>query len=188
MDIVLTRERGIAAVFAGEPVATHAAGMQWVTDATMQRLDQPVDAVITTSAGYPLDLTFYQCIKGVTAASQIVKEGGRILLFGASNEGAGAREFREMLTRFSTAQDFLDGTATAPVTIDQWQLEKLALAVKKAKIFYCVPGLPAEQRNALWGPAFDNPDAALQAFYADLPRGSRVAVIPEGPYVLAGVR
>jgi nickel-dependent lactate racemase len=188
LDVVLTRERGIAAVFAGEPQATHAAGMKWVTEATMQRLDRPVDAVITTSAGYPLDLTFYQCIKGVTAASQIVREGGSILLFGASNEGAGAKEFREMLTRFATAQDFLDGTAKAPVTIDQWQLEKLALAVRKAKIYYCVPGLPAEQRNALWGPGFDDPDAALKAFYADLPRSSKVAVIPEGPYVLAGVR
>jgi nickel-dependent lactate racemase len=188
LDVVLTRERGIAAVFAGKPQATHAAGMKWVTEATMQRLDRPVDAVITTSAGYPLDLTFYQCIKGVTAASQIVREGGSILLFGASNEGAGAKEFREMLTRFATAQDFLDGTAKAPVTIDQWQLEKLALAVRKAKIYYCVPGLPAEQRNALWGPGFDDPDAALKAFYADLPRSSKVAVIPEGPYVLAGVR
>ncbi len=188
LDVVLTRERGIAAVFAGEPRETHAAGMRWVTEATMQTLDRPVDAVITTSAGYPLDLTFYQCIKGVTAASQIVKEGGRILLFGASNEGAGAKEFREMLTRFATAQDFLEGTAKAPVTIDQWQLEKLALAVRKAKIFYCVPGLPADQRNALWGPAFDDPEAALEAFYSDLPRGASVAVIPEGPYVLAGVR
>lgn len=154
----------------------------------MQKLDAPVDAVITTSAGYPLDLTFYQCIKGVTAASQIVREGGRILLFGASSEGAGAREFREMLTRYRSAQDFMDATAGAPVTIDQWQLEKLALAVKKAKIFYCVPGLPAEQRNALWGPAFDCAENALRAFYQDLPRGSRIAVIPEGPYVLAGVR
>jgi hypothetical protein len=117
-----------------------------------------------------------------------VREGGRILLFGASSEGAGAREFREMLTRYRTAQDFMDATAGAPVTIDQWQLEKLALAVQKAKIFYCVPGLPPEQRKALWGPAFDKADEALKAFYEDLPRGSRVAVIPEGPYVLAGVR
>jgi len=188
LDVVPTRERGIAAVFAGEPEASHAAGMQWVAEATMQKLDAPVDAVITTSAGYPLDLTFYQCIKGVTAASQIVREGGRILLFGASSEGAGAREFREMLTRYRTAQDFMDATAGAPVTIDQWQLEKLALAVQKAKIFYCVPGLPAQQREALWGPAFDNADEALRAFYEDLPRGSRLAVIPEGPYVLAEVR
>jgi hypothetical protein len=117
-----------------------------------------------------------------------VKEGGSILVFGASNEGAGAKEFREMLTRFRTAQDFMDATAKAPVTIDQWQLEKLALAVKKAKIFYCVPGLPAAERAALWGPAFDHPETALRAFYAELPRGSRIAVIPEGPYVLAGVR
>ncbi|HEV2198608.1 MAG TPA: nickel-dependent lactate racemase [Bryobacteraceae bacterium] len=188
LDVVPTRDRGIAAVFAGEPEASHAAGMKWVAAATMQRLDAPVDAVITTSAGYPLDLTFYQCIKGVTAASQIVKQGGRILLFGASSEGAGASEFREMLTRYRSAQDFMDATAGAPVTIDQWQLEKLALAVKKAKVFYCVPGLPAEQRNALWGPAFDCAENALRAFYQDLPRGSRIAVIPEGPYVLAGVR
>jgi nickel-dependent lactate racemase len=188
LDVVPTRDRGIAAVFAGEPEASHAAGMKWVTEATLQRLDAPVDAVITTSAGYPLDLTFYQCIKGVTAASQIVRDGGRILLFGASSEGAGAGEFRQMLTRYRTAQDFMDATAGAPVTIDQWQLEKLALAVKKAGIFYCVPGLPAFQREALWGRAFDNAEQALAAFYEDLPRGSRVAVIPEGPYVLAGVR
>jgi len=188
LDVVLTRDRVIAAVFAGEPEATHAGGMQWVTDATMHTLDAPVDAVITTSAGYPLDLTFYQCIKGVTAASQIVKDGGRILLFGASNEGAGAKEFTEMLARFASAQDFLDATAAAPVTIDQWQLEKLALAARKAEIFYCVPGLPASQRAALWGPAFDDPGEALRAFYADLPRGSRIAVIPEGPYVLAEAR
>ena len=40
-------------------------------------------SVITTSAGYPLDLTFYQAVKGVTAASHIVKPGGRILLLAA---------------------------------------------------------------------------------------------------------
>jgi nickel-dependent lactate racemase len=68
LDVVPTRSRGIAAVFAGEPEASHAAGMRWVAEATMQKLDASVDAVITTSAGYPLDLTFYQCIKGVTAA------------------------------------------------------------------------------------------------------------------------
>ena len=39
-----------------------------------------MDAVITTSAGYPLDLTYYQAIKGVTAAQHIVRDGGTILL------------------------------------------------------------------------------------------------------------
>jgi nickel-dependent lactate racemase len=146
-----------------------------------------VDAVITTSAGYPLDLTFYQTVKGITAASQLVKRGGRILLFGACQEGAGAPEFREMLRRYRTADDFMRAIDGQPVTIDQWQLEKLALAARKAEILYCVPGLAQEYRDQLWGPAFERPDDALRAFFNGLRPGSRVAVIPEGPYVLAQV-
>jgi nickel-dependent lactate racemase len=59
----------------------------------LETLDEPVDAVITTSGGYPLDLTFYQAIKGITAAAHIVKPGGKILLLAACQEGAGAAEF-----------------------------------------------------------------------------------------------
>jgi hypothetical protein len=185
VDVSLTRDRRISAVFAGEPVAAHCAGVQWVNSSLMQDVGEPMDAVITTSAGYPLDLTFYQSVKGITAASQIVRQGGRILLFGACDEGAGAHEFSEMLLRYGSAKEFLKAIDGAPVTIDQWQIEKLALAALKADLFYCVPGLPSPYLEALWGPAFRSPEEALNAFFAGLPRGSRVAVIPEGPYVLA---
>ncbi len=185
VDVSLTRDRRISAVFAGEPVAAHRVGVEWVTSTLMQDVGRPADAVITTSAGYPLDLTFYQSVKGVTAASQIVRQGGRILLFGACDEGAGAPEFSAMLTRYGSGKGFLKAIEGSPVTIDQWQLEKLALATLKAEIFYCVPGLPREYMDALWGCGFRNPAEAVSAFFAGLPRGSRVAVIPEGPYVLA---
>jgi hypothetical protein len=39
----------------------------------------------------------------------------------------------------------------------------------------------------MWGPAFATPQDAVNAFVADLPPNARVAVIPEGPYVLAEV-
>lgn len=185
VDVSLTKDRRISAVFAGEPVAAHRAGVQWVNSTLMQDVGEPVDAVITTCAGYPLDLTFYQSVKGITAASQIVRQGGRILLFGACDEGSGAHEFSEMMLRYRSGKDFLKAIEGVPVTIDQWQLEKLALAALKADLFYCVPGLPSPYMEALWGPGFRSPDDALRAFFADLPRGSRVAVIPEGPYVLA---
>jgi hypothetical protein len=90
-----------------------------------------------------------------------------------------------MLARYGSGREFLKAIEGAPVTIDQWQLEKLALATLKAEVFYCVPGLPRQYMEALWGPGFRNPDEALRAFFAGLPRGSRIAVIPEGPYVLA---
>ena len=97
VDVALARNRAIAGVFAGDAVAAHRRGVEFVSQVMLETLDRPADAVITTSAGYPLDLTFYQAIKGITAASHIVKPGGKILLLAACEEGPGAPEFRRML-------------------------------------------------------------------------------------------
>jgi nickel-dependent lactate racemase len=187
VDVSLTRDRKIAAVFAGEPEKAHRTGVQWVSKALMQRFDQPFDAAITTGAGYPLDMTFYQSIKGVTAASQVVRQGGRILLFGACDEGVGAPEFAKMVRDYRSDVAFMRAIEGVPVTIDQWQLEKLALAAQKAQVSYCVPGVPESYLAGLWGPAFRNSCDALSELFSELPAKSRVAVIPEGPYVLASV-
>ncbi len=187
VDVSITRTRGIAGVFAGEPKAAHRAGVEHVRSAMFQPVDRLADAVITTGAGYPLDMTFYQSVKGITAASQIVRPGGKILLFGACGEGAGAPEFSRMLMEYASDAEFLRAIENTPVTIDQWQLEKLALATQKARVVFCAPGLKQEQLERLWGPAFQRPADALGCFFSSIERGSRVAVMPEGPYVLTGL-
>ena len=78
--------------------------------------------------------------------------------------------------------------ASAPVVVDQWQLEKLALVTTEKQLFYYVPGLPAEYHPKLWGRSLSRPESAVEAVLAGLPAGARVAVIPEGPYVLASCR
>lgn len=185
LDVALNKDRGITAVFTGNPEEAHRAGMAWVAESTLHRVGEPFDAAITTGAGFPLDLTFYQTVKGVTAAAGIVRAGGRILVFGECAEGAGAPEFRHMMMEYPDDAAFLKAIERAPVTIDQWQLEKLALATQKARVFYCVPGLPASYLPSLWGPGFHDPEQAIKAMFEGLAEGSRVAVIPEGPYVLA---
>ena len=55
---------------------------------------EPVDIVVTTSAGYPLDATYYQSVKGMVAALAIVKPGGTIILAASMSEGIGSPEFR----------------------------------------------------------------------------------------------
>ena len=40
------------------------------------RCSEPVDVVLTSCAGYPLDTTWYQAVKGLTGALPIVKKGG----------------------------------------------------------------------------------------------------------------
>jgi nickel-dependent lactate racemase len=185
LDVALSRDRGIAGVFAGHPEQAHRAGVEFVSRVMLETLDEPADAAITTSAGYPLDLTYYQAIKGVTAASHIVKPGGTILLAAACSEGAGAPEFRRMIAEGLTDAEFLDRIQGAPVDVDQWQLEKLALVTTKRRLLWHVPGLPAEYHPKLWGRSFATIESAVAALEAELPAGANVAVIPEGPYVLA---
>jgi nickel-dependent lactate racemase len=184
VDVALARNRAIAGAFAGHPIEAHRAGVEFVSHVMLETLEEPIDAVITTSAGYPLDLTFYQAIKGVTAASHIVKPGGRILLIAACEEGCGAPEFRRMVAENPSDRDFMDKIASGPVTIDQWQLEKLALVTAKIEVLYYVPGVPA----GLWGKSCPTAAAALHALTTGLAPGATIAVIPDGPYVLARAR
>ena len=151
----------------------------------LQRVGEPFDAAITTGAGFPLDLTFYQSVKGVTAAAGIVRPGGRILLFGECAEGAGAAEFRQMMTQLPLGRRFPAGHRGAPVTIDQWQLEKLALSDAKGRGVLLRAGVAGALHASLVGSGFRDPGRLIAAFFKGLAPGSRVAVIPEGPYVLA---
>lgn len=185
LDVALARDRSIAGVFAGHPEQAHRQGVEFVSQVMLETIEEPVDAAIATSAGYPLDLTFYQAIKGVTAASHIVKPGGRILLVAACQEGAGAPEFRRMLLDNPSDTEFLKQIEGRPVTVDQWQLEKLALVTTRQRLFYYVPGLPAEYHANLWGRAYPALDAAVEALTSGLAPNATIAIIPEGPYVLA---
>jgi nickel-dependent lactate racemase len=188
VDVALARDRSIAGVFAGDAELAHRSGVDFVSQVLLETLDEPVDAAITSSAGYPLDLTFYQSIKGVTAASHIVKPGGSILLVAACQEGVGAPEFARMLRAGISDAEFLERIQGAPVTIDQWQLEKLALVTRRQRLLWYVPGLLAEYHAGLWGQSYETVESAIGALVSALPPGATIAVIPEGPYVLAKPR
>lgn len=185
VDVALTGDRGIAAVFAGEPLEAHRRGVEFVRQSTRAALDEPADLVVTTSGGYPLDLTFYQTAKGITAAAHIVKDGGTILVCSECAEGVGSPEFTELVRRSPDPEALLAELADAPVRVDQWQAEKVAVVTRKAKLAFCTPGVPREDRASLWGPVYDHPQEALDAQIAALPPGARIVVIPEGPYVFA---
>ncbi|MBU0608485.1 MAG: nickel-dependent lactate racemase, partial [Armatimonadetes bacterium] len=64
LNVVLNEARELTGVFAGEMRQAHLAGMELAERQTKVELAEPVDIVVTTSAGYPLDLTFYQGVKG----------------------------------------------------------------------------------------------------------------------------
>ncbi|MFP5228027.1 MAG: nickel-dependent lactate racemase [Acidobacteriota bacterium] len=187
LDVTMTREREISGVFAGCPVEAHAAGVRFLREHSMERLPEPVDAVITSSAGYPLDLTFYQTIKGITAAEHVVKPGGRILLLGECAEGIGSPDFAEKMRNYGDPEAYLREIEDKPVVPDQWQLEKLALTQRNHEVLFYAPGAAKDQLGSLAGRSYASPGAAIAALLAGVPKDAQVALIPEGPYAYARV-
>jgi nickel-dependent lactate racemase len=188
LDVTLTQERAISGVFAGDPVKAHAAGVKFLESTSTSPIPALADAVITCAAGYPLDLTFYQTVKGLTAAQHIVKPGGRILVLGECAEGIGSAEFARMLAAYRGHAQFLDEIRQANVEVDQWQLERLALVGVKNELFFYTPGVDAAQMGALRSRVFSQLDEAVAAVLDGLPHDALVVLVPEGPYAFARVQ
>ena len=114
-------------------------------------MPEPVDIVVTSSAGYPLDTTFYQSVKGMTGALPIVKQGGTIILAASLTEGIGSPEFQQLFDENPTLEVFIERILGKDYFVmDQWQLEELAKVRRKAKVKVVSDGLPAETHRRLF--------------------------------------
>jgi len=185
LDVTLTQDRLISGVFAGDPVKAHAAGVDFLENTSLETLDVPADVAITSAAGYPLDLTFYQTVKGITAAQHVVKPGGRILILGECAEGVGSPEFAHRLQTLASFQDFLDEIRQTPVEVDQWQVEKLALVGVKHELYFYTPGVSRAQLGCLGARSFRDLNEAVATVLRGLPSGAHVVLVPDGPYTYA---
>ena len=185
VDVALTQDRKIAGVFAGNSVKAHAAGVKFLETACLEEVDEPADLVITSAAGFPLDLSFYQSVKGVTAASHLAKPGARMLVLAECAEGIGSEEFKRMILGMGDFQEYLDKVRDQPVGIDRWQVEKLALAGVQNDIYFYVPGVTRAELGSLAVRAFETLNGAIAAMVRGLPPNARVTLVPEGPYTFA---
>jgi nickel-dependent lactate racemase len=185
LDVTLTREREVSGVFAGHAVKAHAAAVNFLVTTSLAPLPALADAVITSAAGYPLDLTFYQAVKGLTAAQHLLKPGGRMLVLGECAEGMGSPEFERMIGSYPGHAAFLDQIRDTRVEVDQWQLERLALVGMKHELFFYTPGVSAAQLGTLGAQAFGDLDQAVAALLDGLPPDAFIVLVPEGPYTYA---
>ncbi|MGB5875636.1 MAG: nickel-dependent lactate racemase [Bacteroidota bacterium] len=187
VNVTLDTRHAITGMFAGDPLVAHTAGIQHARQSVRATIPRKADIVVTTSAGYPLDLTLYQAVKGMTAALPIVKGGGMLLLVAECAEGLGSHEFSEMATSFPSADAFVDFISRNPVVIDQWQLEECAKAARHAEVVLVSPVLSRRHGSDLFVKTAETVEGALQAGWERLGPDASVAVIPKGPYTLVEV-
>ena len=87
VNVCIDGQRRITWLGAGDMIRAWEEGVRFVESVVKVPVPEPVDVVVTSCAGYPLDTTWYQAVKGLTGALPIVKKGGTIVLAAQPERG-----------------------------------------------------------------------------------------------------
>lgn len=189
LNVTLNTQRQITGVFAGDLLAAHAAGCAFVKEQAMTAVEAPFDVVIATNSGYPLDQNLYQCVKGMSAANRIVREGGTIIMAAACVDGLPANShYVKLLSESGTPQNALDRIAQPGFhQPDQWQVQIQAGIQLRSEVQVYSDGLTdAEIEGALFTPCRDI-SAMLDSLKQKYGPAMRLCIMPEGPQTIAYV-
>ena len=188
LNVSMDEERRVTGVFAGELDQAHRHGVAHVDGMVVATVEEPVDVVVTSSAGYPLDTTFYQAVKGMVGVLDILKEGGSIVIAAGCADGIGSAEFEGLLRKTTDIDAFIDRIQQPGVfTIDQWEIEELVKALKKGRVYLYTEGLSDDDvRDCLVEPVPSVEAGIARALDRHGP-GATIAVVPRGPYVIPRV-
>lgn len=185
VNVTLNRRREITAIFCGDVRAVHEAGCAFSRQTAMVACERRVPLVVTTNSGYPLDQNLYQAVKGMSAAAQIVEDGGCIVAAARCNDGFPEHgNFKQLLFEHDSPKALLD-TITAPgfSLFDQWEAQILAAILLKARVGLYSELPPDDVRRAHLEPVADV-ERTLTAELGRLGRDVPVAVLPEGPMTI----
>jgi nickel-dependent lactate racemase len=189
VDVTLDNDREITGIFAGDLIAAWQTGVAFAERHVKATIAEPVEIVVTTGSGFPLDATFYQTVKGMVGALPIVKPGGRIIIAAACSEGVGSVAFRQTLLEnrdlaaLVTAMSHPDWR---PIP-DQWQVEELAKVVRQHQVVMVCDGIPSELLSQLHVTAATTVEEAVADALAFYGNDAQVAVIPKGSYVIPAI-
>ena len=88
LNVVIDDERRLGFASFGHIATSHARAVDFVRSYAEVGVAGPrFDTVVTSSAGYPLDKTYYQTVKGMCLALGVLAPGGDLIIASENSEG-----------------------------------------------------------------------------------------------------
>jgi nickel-dependent lactate racemase len=189
VDVTLNEANQITGVFAGDLERAWLAGVAFAAQTVRAPAPALADIVVTTCAGYPLDATFYQAVKGMVGALPVVKPGGTIIIAAECSEGVGSPDFTRALLEIEDLEAFVQHISQPDVFVpEEWEIEELAKARRHAEIFCVTDGIPAETLSRCFVTPAPTVEMALAAALERHGPDATLIAIPRGPYVIPFIR
>jgi nickel-dependent lactate racemase len=185
VNVTLNKKREVTGIFSGHPVKAHLEGCAFLARHCVRELDGPLDFVVTTNAGAPLDCNLYQSVKGMTGAATVVKPKGDILIATRCAEGAGSPEYKEVLEMVDSPSSFVCRILQKEFFIpDQWCAQEMYQVLMDKDVWIYTEGFSPEELKRYHLHPVDSIEGCIRALLEKHGRNARWAVVPDGPMVI----
>jgi nickel-dependent lactate racemase len=186
VNTVIDEDRRLSFINFGEVVASHFEAVNFVRAYAEIPVPRRFHTVLTSAAGYPLDKTYYQTVKGMVGPVDLLDPGGRLIIVSECSEGLGSTEFVESQRRLAELgpDDFLKRILGRPqAAIDEWQTQMQLKPMRTGTVELFSEGLDASGHALTGVRRTESVEASILASVAES-NDPAIAVIPEGPYLV----
>jgi len=186
VNTVIDEHRRLSFVNYGEILASHLQAVDFTQRYARVPVGRRFKTVVTSAAGYPLDKTYYQTVKGMVGPVDILEPGGNLVIVSECSEGLGSEEYADAQRRLiglGAEGFFADISRKQFADIDEWQTQMQLKPMKAGVVHLYSGGLPQADRALTGVTLIDSVEETLQECMQR--NGNHpLAVIPEGPYVV----
>lgn len=186
VNTVIDEHRRVSFVNYGDVVASHLEAVAFTQRYARVKVSRRYRTVLTSAAGYPLDKTYYQTVKGMVAPIDILEPGGTLVVASECSEGIGSAEYVEAqkrLIRLGVDGFDADIARKSHADIDEWQTQMQLKPMRAGQVHLYTTGLKDSERALTGVNMIDRlPERLAQLVAAS--GDKTLAVIPEGPYVV----
>ncbi len=187
VNVVIDEHRRLSYANFGEVVQSHLKAVEYIRPYAEVTIGQTFHTVLTSSAGYPLDKTYYQTVKGMVGGMEILKPGGDLFIVSEISEGMGSAEYvkaQKKLIRLGMQGFLEDIMPLSHAAIDEWQTEMQLKPMRIGNIHLFSQGLKPHEQELTGVKVISDQKELEKAVARSAAQEGRLAVIPEGPYVL----
>ena len=192
VNVALNREKQITAVFAGDLARAHEQGCAFVRQHAMATVGKRYDIVIASNSGYPLDLNLYQAVKGMSAAAQIVRDGGTIIVAADCEDGIPEDGwYKRLLFEADSPASLLAMIRSGDCCCqDAWQVQIQAAICARNDVYLFSRHLVDEEIERAMLKPCRNIAATVDQLLQVYGRDASICILPDGtqtiPYVSTG--
>ncbi len=141
--------------------------------------------VIASGGGYPKDINFYQAQKAITHATEVLKNGGSLILAAECREGIGSPGWTRFMNEVTTVDEIPLKFQTEGFNVGPHKALLLYRQLKKIQIILVSTLDPDEVRKFFLQPA-DSLESAWDLILPTLGSDSRIAIMPHAINTIAG--